>query len=103
MPPAFTARLTIEHWNCKLSILFDKTYRPILWIMAALVAWGSLHALGAYLFGHDYRKPLIIYGCLLAFLGTWAALLTIRSRRLAKEQWQSYESKSADATDSSHG
>lgn len=75
-----------------MSGLFDKAHRPILLIMAAVFTWGSLHALGAYLLEHDYRKPLVVYGCLLVFLGLWAAMLASRNRRLAREQWHDLDS-----------
>lgn len=76
--------------------LFNKAHRPILAIMAAVMAWGCLHALGAYLFEHDYRKPLIVCGFLLAFLGVWAALLAVRSRHQQDEQWEAMDTKLKD-------
>ena len=48
---------------------------------------GQLLALGAYLeWGadrprHDLRKPLIILGCMAAFLAFWGVALWRRSRR----------------------
>jgi hypothetical protein len=79
-----------------LSALFNKAHRPILAIMAAVMAWGCLHALGAYLFEHDYRKPLIVCGFLLAFLGVWALLLANRSRNVRYERWEAENMPSMD-------
>jgi hypothetical protein len=56
---------------------------PILIIMAGLLIWGALHALGAFLFRetYDYRKPLIVLVCVGGFIFTWACLLLLRHRR----------------------
>lgn len=54
-------------------------------IMAALLVWGGLHGLGAYLYNSDWRKPLIVYACLLGFLGLWWLMLFLRDRRLRRE------------------
>lgn len=80
-----------------MSVLFNKSHRPILMIMAAVMIWGSLHALGAYLFEYDYRKPLIVCGFLLAFLGAWAALLAIRSRHQQREKWEAMDTHLNDS------
>ena len=56
---------------------------PLLLIMAAVLVWGLIHALGAYLFNMDFRKALIVYGCVGFFLGGWLLLLTMRQRRVA--------------------
>jgi hypothetical protein len=50
-------------------------------IMVALVAWGVLQALGAWLFNQDPLRPLIVLGCVGGFLGFWLALLSVRRRR----------------------
>lgn len=65
----------------------DRSVLMILGIMGALLVWGTLHALGAYLYNHDYdvRKPLIVYGFMGAFLGLWGAAMWLRSRRLRRE------------------
>jgi ABC-type nickel/cobalt efflux system permease component RcnA len=54
-------------------------------IMAAVLAWGMLHALGAYLYNLDPRKPLIVSACTLFFLGLWLLMLVARQRRLRRE------------------
>lgn len=82
-----------------MSALFDKAHRPILAIMSALVIWGSLHALGAYLFEHDYRKPLVVYGFMLAFLGFWAVMLASRSRRIRRQRWEAAGGNAEEDTD----
>ena len=53
-------------------------------IMATLLVWGSIHALGAYLYNHDWRKPVVVYVCLIGFLGFWWLMLALRDRRLRR-------------------
>ena len=66
--------------------------RPNIWLplgvlAVALVIWAGLFAAGAYLeLGadqphHDLRKPLIIMGCMTAFLAFWGLALWLRKRR----------------------
>ena len=54
----------------------------IRWIMVGVVAWGVFHAVGAWRLNHDPRRMLIVLGCVAAFLGFWAAMLSARTRRL---------------------
>ena len=56
---------------------------PILAIMLALLIWGGLLALGAYLFrdSFDLRKPLIVMGSVGGFVACWVLLLLVRGRR----------------------
>jgi hypothetical protein len=56
--------------------------RAIAYVMAAVLVWGGLLALGAYLYGGTRQgiKAAIILGCVLAFLGLWALLLRHRSQ-----------------------
>jgi CHASE2 domain-containing sensor protein len=56
--------------------------RLIRWIMLAIVAWGAVHAFGAWTFNHDARRPLVVLACVLGFLGFWSMLLAARRRRL---------------------
>ena len=56
--------------------------RLIRWIMLAIVGWGAIHAVGAWRFNHDARRPLVVLGCVLAFLGFWSLMLAARRRRL---------------------
>ena len=61
-------------------------------IAAALLVWGAMFALGAYLDlgserpdegnGRGWLKGLIVMGCTLAFLALWGLALWNRSRRL---------------------
>lgn len=50
--------------------------------MIALFAWGTFHTVGVYLYSEqaDIRKPLIVYGCMLAFIGFWKLMLMTRNR-----------------------
>lgn len=57
-----------------------QTNRLILLIMAAVFAWGVLHAVGAYLLNHNPWRPVIVLACVLAFLGFWALMLRTRRR-----------------------
>lgn len=61
------------------------TARPSLttWIMLAVLAWGSLLALGSYLFGgnHPVLRAGIVLAVTLGFLGLWLAALALRGRR----------------------
>ncbi|MFN9368832.1 MAG: hypothetical protein ACK6CT_08705 [Planctomycetia bacterium] len=52
--------------------------------MAAVAAWGAIQAIGAWTLNHDYRRPLVVFGCMLAFLGFWLAMLSLRSARMRK-------------------
>ena len=56
--------------------------RIIRWIMIGVLAWGGVHAVGAWRLNHDPRRMLVVLGCVAAFLGFWAAMLSARSRRL---------------------
>lgn len=50
------------------------------WLMAALVAWGALLGLGAYLYGDKHRelRGLIVFACALVFVLFWWVALTFR-------------------------
>ena len=75
----------------------DRPLLLILALMAALLVWGSLHALGTYLYGnHDFRKPLIVYACMGVFLGGWGLMLWQRSRRLRHEHEEPTKSPKVD-------
>ena len=61
--------------------------KAILWKIAlGLLIWGAALSLGAFLFRneHDVRKPLIIMGCVVGFLGFWGVMLWQRQRRQSK-------------------
>jgi hypothetical protein len=62
--------------------LQTKPERIIRWIMMGVVAWGVFHAIGAWRLNHDPRRMLVVLGCVAAFLGFWAAMLSARTRRL---------------------
>lgn len=52
--------------------------------MAGVVAWGGVHAIGAWRLNHDPRRALVVLGCVAAFLGFWLVMLAARRRRLAR-------------------
>jgi len=67
-----------------------KKWLPLAFLAAALLLWAAIFAAGAYLqLGadqpqHDLRKPLIIMGCMLAFVASWSLALWFRRRRRPK-------------------
>ena len=54
------------------------------YIVIGLIVWGTLLALGAYVFRgqYDYRKPLIVMACVGVFVGFWGILLWANRGRL---------------------
>lgn len=50
--------------------------------MAAVLAWGAFHAVGAYLYNHHWQRPAMVLGCVVAFLACWGWLLRRRSTEL---------------------
>jgi hypothetical protein len=54
--------------------------RLLRWIFAGITVWGTFLAIGAWTLNHDFRRPLIVLGCVAAFLGFWFVLL-LRLRR----------------------
>jgi membrane protein DedA with SNARE-associated domain len=64
-----------------------KKWLPLGILAVVLLIWAGLFAAGAYLqIGadqprHDLRKPLIIMGCMTAFLGVWGIALWNRARK----------------------
>ena len=50
-------------------------------IMLAVLAWGALHAVGAYRLNDNPWRAVVVLGCSLTFLGIWLLLLTGRRRR----------------------
>ncbi len=48
----------------------------VLWIiMAAVLAWGTFHAIGAFLYNHYWARPAMVLLCVGTFLAWWAWLL----------------------------
>lgn len=64
----------------------DGAWRLILGIMAALVAWGFFHAIGAWRLNNDVRRLFVVLGCVAAFLGFWGCLLASKARALGRER-----------------
>lgn len=60
--------------------------RTLAILMIGLTIWTALLAIGAFLYGYrqDIRKPIIVFGAMLLFLGVWGALLVLRSARNGK-------------------
>ena len=54
------------------------------WIMVAVLVWGSILAAGSWTFNHDIRRPIIVFACVIGFLGFWNVMLAARRRRLAR-------------------
>lgn len=55
--------------------------------MSALLAWGALLGLGAYLVGGKYAemRGLIVFACALVFVQFWWLALTLKGRRKKAE------------------
>jgi len=70
--------------------------RILWWIVGGLLAWGVIHALGAYLGGadgaHDLRKALVVGVSFAVFLGFWGAMMLVRRGRLARQSRGSEQS-----------
>jgi len=84
--------LVLGPWSFRTSESPLNTSAPKPWLgiallAAALLLWAGLFAAGAYInLGadrptHDIRKPLIILGCMAAFLTFWGVALWLRARR----------------------
>lgn len=64
---------------------------PVLVIAGALLAWGLLLAVGAYLApgdsgaGHDLRRLWFVAGMTGAFLLLWAGVLWARARKVRRQ------------------
>jgi membrane protein DedA with SNARE-associated domain len=67
----------------------DKAQKALLLILTlAVLAWGAYHAVGAYFGGfgaenlqHDFRRSLVVLGCVGIFLAIWWTLLLTRKPR----------------------
>lgn len=55
-----------------------------LWIVAGLIVWGVVHAIGAYRFNHNVWRGAMVLGASAAFLAFWALMAANRQRRLRK-------------------
>ncbi len=62
-----------------------QTQRVLAIIMVAVLAWGTFHAVGAYLYNHYWARPAVVLLCVGAFLGWWVWLLRRRDARLERE------------------
>lgn len=50
-------------------------------IMAAVLAWGVFHAIGAYRFNQNPLRGVVVMVFSLTFLGFWLAMLSLRRDR----------------------
>ncbi|NOY29788.1 MAG: hypothetical protein GXP28_06305 [Planctomycetes bacterium] len=70
----------------------NKTWLPILLIAGALVAWGTILGVGAYLApsgkmpGADYRKFLVLAATTAGFLLFWGLALASRAAKLRRQR-----------------
>ena len=65
------------------------TYRwAIALIFVAVVAWGVIHAVGAYRFNHNPLRAVMVLGCVALYLGFWGLMLAARRARLARQSKQ---------------
>ncbi len=55
--------------------------RLIRLIFGGLIVWGIAQAIGAYTLNYNPLRPLIVIGCVAAFLGFWLALLAVWKKR----------------------
>lgn len=58
-------------------------WRIIRWVFLAILAWGILHAVGAWRLNHNPLRAVVVLGCVAGFLGFWLAMLAVRQRRLS--------------------
>jgi len=58
----------------------------IRWIVMAILIWGVVLALGSWSLNWNPLRPVIVLGCVGAFLGFWMAMLAARQRRLSKRR-----------------
>lgn len=54
-------------------------------IIVAVLAWGLLHAFGAYTYNHNLGRFWMVLACELMFVGFWLAMLAARRARLKRE------------------
>ena len=54
-------------------------------IVVGLLAWGIFHAYGAYTLNHNIWRPVMVIGCVLAFLAFWGLMLASRRARLRRQ------------------
>lgn len=68
-----------------------KPHQVIWLIVAAVLAWGTFHAVGTYLNvehqAEAYRniwRPIVVLTCVLGFLAFWGVMLAVRRNRLRR-------------------
>jgi Na+/melibiose symporter-like transporter len=60
--------------------------RLVLLILAGLLVWGGMLALGAYLNNASGWAGAVVAACSLTFIGFWGLLLAARQRRLRRAE-----------------
>jgi hypothetical protein len=63
-----------------------RNWRLMALLILAVLAWGVVHAIGAYRFNHDLRRAGMVLGCVLGFLGFWGLLLWSRAKQTGRRQ-----------------
>ena len=96
LPPGrFTYNRIVAHFNAKRLpvVLFTAAHgttssmnklSPVTYIMLAVVAWGTILALGSYLYGGTllWQRASIVLGSTLVFVTLWLLALAARGRRV---------------------
>ena len=60
--------------------------RIIRWVVAGIVVWGVVHAIGAWRLNQNPLRPVVVLACVGAFLGFWMTMLAARQRRLSRRR-----------------
>ncbi len=68
----------------------QKSTNSLRWAIAviavAVAAWGVFHAIGAYRLNHNPARPLMVLGCVAAYLVFWGLMLRSRRVRLERQR-----------------
>jgi len=63
-------------------------HRWIYLIIAGLLVWGLFHAIGAYTFNWNPWRAVVVFGCMVAFVAFWLAMLGLRESRKEREVYE---------------
>ncbi len=53
----------------------------VFWIVLGVFLWGTLHAVGAYMFNWNIWRAVVVIVCVNGFLAFWLLLLWMNRRR----------------------